>query len=626
MKIIQTYWNPDKQGNPYAQKGGFLSPEVHWMSWALSCISLKKFHSRVELYTNQRGKDLLQSFDLPYEFKITHDNDFMSKLNPKLWAYSKIYTYSLQNEPFLHVDGDVYIWKAFNKYLLKENLIAQCLEYNWSIYKECIDDYKFLNNNHMPDWMKVGLETPSGYNAGILGGNNIDFIKRYSKYAIDFYLDNLKIWDEFRNLNRNLNVLSEQYLFYCLSLSEKQNVSCLTKKPLDSPEGLIEFANFRTIPHESSFFHALGGVKKQTIVNDFISYCLYKEDPVLWHRIINVCSKELKKQYYFYNPESVSQLESPYENSLSEFIEEKVKRYPLIPVNLLSNAKDLEFKQRTFKENTNSRIITQDKFLCYNIGKIINKWSNRNKYVCLSTQIRLFTTNYDWREITDSNGRFKTYIPPYLLIGIMYRNVYTGSFGMLWLNSFVLSILLKINERPYTLSELKKVVKNKYLRRNLIEFLELCNAYGVMYLSNDRNESRSCLDLGDYNFIIENRRKQISYLSQYLTEYYNYPFDKQRVKDVDNSVGVSLLELKEILQKLGLIVKALKVTFDTLNKIKLPVVAHVRMREEYEQYILIKEVAHNDIVIINPEVRAVEKYSIEEFNKIWDGIILLIEK
>ena len=84
------------------------------MSWALSCLQLNKFYNNVELITDSRGKELLiDKLKLPYKnVRIELDN-LNFDCSPQLWVTNKIYSYTLHNEPFLNVDGDVYIFQPF---------------------------------------------------------------------------------------------------------------------------------------------------------------------------------------------------------------------------------------------------------------------------------------------------------------------------------------------------------------------------------------------------------------------------------------------------------------------------------------------------------------------------------
>lgn len=108
MKIIQTFWSSGR--NPLEHSFGWPHAEYNLMSWTLSCLSLREHFDQVELYTDKRGYEvLIEKLHLPYtQVHVIYDDNLCL---PQHWAYAKIKTYSLQTEPFLHIDGDMYFPK-----------------------------------------------------------------------------------------------------------------------------------------------------------------------------------------------------------------------------------------------------------------------------------------------------------------------------------------------------------------------------------------------------------------------------------------------------------------------------------------------------------------------------------
>ena len=144
MKIIHSYWSkPSHSKNGILAEnrynGGWLALKYHYMSWALSCLKFKEFYEDVELYTDQEGKELLiDLLNLPSS-KVHISLDELNYLPEQMWALPKIFTYSLQTEPFIHADGDVYIWRKFDNHFEQSPLIAQHLENSFAYYKEALD-------------------------------------------------------------------------------------------------------------------------------------------------------------------------------------------------------------------------------------------------------------------------------------------------------------------------------------------------------------------------------------------------------------------------------------------------------------------------------------------------------
>ena len=112
-------------------------------------------------------------------------------MDESFWAYGKIVTYSLQNEPFLHVDNDIFISDKFPEKIEKAELVGQNIEW---ITPKATDDYTvaldFLRQN-VSVCPKIILDSKcrQSINMGLFGGNNIEFIQRYAHMAMDAVKD-----------------------------------------------------------------------------------------------------------------------------------------------------------------------------------------------------------------------------------------------------------------------------------------------------------------------------------------------------------------------------------------------------------------------------------------------------
>ena len=149
MKIIQSCWSCNRP-NLLEFNAGWLTPEYNLMSWALSCLQMNKYYDNLVLYADPvSARTLIDELHLPYT-TVRCELEKLNKFNPELWALPKIYTYSKQEEPFLHVDADVFIWKPFDIDLLSSNLIAQNMEIATDYYENVMfsleKNLKFLPN------------------------------------------------------------------------------------------------------------------------------------------------------------------------------------------------------------------------------------------------------------------------------------------------------------------------------------------------------------------------------------------------------------------------------------------------------------------------------------------------
>lgn len=289
MKFVQTFWI-DEGKNALEAPFGWCSAKYHLMSWALSCLQLNKFHSNVELITDTRGKELLiDKLKLPYKNVRIELDDLDFECSPQLWVTKKIYSYTLHNEPFLNVDGDVYIFKTIPDEILSGDLIAQNIEQDFEYYKELVN---FIDNNfeYIPSEMKnlnVSSEPIKGCNAGILGGNNYQFFSGYYHLVQRFITENkVQINQLTATQMVNFNAIVEQYIFYCLSNDLEIKVNCLFDTVYDPAfEG---FANFHYLPKNTPYIHALGEYKKNGWICDQLANRLRMDYPEYYNIIINL--------------------------------------------------------------------------------------------------------------------------------------------------------------------------------------------------------------------------------------------------------------------------------------------------------------------------------------------------
>lgn len=285
MRIIQSLWS-----KPSLITGGWSEKTFYNMSWALSCLKLKEFYKSVELYTDREGKNfLIDKLQLPYD-KVYVVLDNLNEFSPRLWALGKVYTYSLQNQPFIHVDGDVYIWKKFQDRIEKAQLIVQHKEENYehnlrSAQKLINDGFNFKKELDPMNDAEI-----TEVNAGIIGGNNIDFFQRYTKEVFDFIVNNKKQIERLKDKDSgHINTIFEQYFFYKLSLKYNIKIEYLFTQKIDST--FLELVSFASIPHMKSYIHTVGYHKKNYAIGERVAHRLWYEYPSYYNRILKLIEK-----------------------------------------------------------------------------------------------------------------------------------------------------------------------------------------------------------------------------------------------------------------------------------------------------------------------------------------------
>ena len=137
------------------------------------------------MYCNSEAVIVFKNqLDLPYYNYYTSYDDLNIPYE-KLWAMPKIFTYSLKMEAFIHLDGDVFLFGKLPDELHNGSLISQKVEEATDYYLKTQNELTG-NFNYFPNCVKNNFESNipiNAVNAGILGGSNINFIKKYCEDA-----------------------------------------------------------------------------------------------------------------------------------------------------------------------------------------------------------------------------------------------------------------------------------------------------------------------------------------------------------------------------------------------------------------------------------------------------------
>ncbi len=297
MKIIQSLWTkPLWSGSDGSDKwvrtlGGWPSLEFFLISWTLSCLSLKKYYRDVELVTDQQGKYLLMDrLQLPYT-ACTTALDALAAYHPDLWAVGKIYAYQLQEAPFIHVDGDIYIWKKFPERIINAPLVGQNSELDHAYYFEILDQSVRLLE-YLPGCLlryKEDRKEIRSVDAGIIGGNDLAFFKKYADEAFAFVDKNAAV---LHKINRGqFNIIFEQLLYHSLSVEKGVKIAYLFDP---EPSNFFSFVDFKGVPFRTHYIHAFGSdYKKMEHVCVQMRRKLYEMSPACYFSIQHLLKENI---------------------------------------------------------------------------------------------------------------------------------------------------------------------------------------------------------------------------------------------------------------------------------------------------------------------------------------------
>ena len=216
MIAVWSFWS-----KPYlsSRRQIWLTERHHLLSWILSVQLARQHFHRTRLVTDEYGANLLiDGLHLEFdEVKIVLNA--LDEQDAKWWALGKLYTYRLQNEPFIHIDSDVFLWKPL-PVTAQTQVFAQNPEYFYqgaSFYKP--DELTRLvqqQGGWLPEewqWYQAHRKTQRAECCGIFGGNAIEFINYYADLAIRTieHVDNRQVWQILDDAIER-NILLEQYL------------------------------------------------------------------------------------------------------------------------------------------------------------------------------------------------------------------------------------------------------------------------------------------------------------------------------------------------------------------------------------------------------------------------------
>jgi uncharacterized protein YktA (UPF0223 family) len=287
MKFIQTLYSSADSEFKH-NSFGWAKPCYHWISWVLSSLSLQELHpDQTILYCNQTTNNFLPRLELPYRrFDVSLTNFKLA--NQNLWALPKLFTYAQQTEPFLHIDGDVFLFSRFDEKLLSSGLIAQneeiATEYYTSTQEQLIQHFTWFPDCVAEDFNKP--EPIHAVNAGIIGGHDIDFFQEYTREAFKYVEQNLNHLSKI-NADR-FNVFFEQHLFFSLAKKKGKDIGYLFPDIVNDNQ-YQHLGEFHEVPCSKSYLHLLGHYKKDEATCLQMAAKLRELYPDYYERVIRFC-------------------------------------------------------------------------------------------------------------------------------------------------------------------------------------------------------------------------------------------------------------------------------------------------------------------------------------------------
>lgn len=262
MKYIHSLWSRDLDNIDYIIN--------NFNNYLLSALLVKKHGHNIELYCDEKSYNFYSL--IPYD-KINVINYNDDNISNNYWVWGKIKPQLLINEPYVHIDGDVFLFKDVidkNKFN-NSDLVIQSIENEKTVgdgynrfYLE--PDNPFVKyKEHRIDWDKY---SKIAYNCGVIGFNNIDFKNKYCNKVRDL----LKSLTNDVNFSYNhthgcVHILSEQSLLYYMAMEENMKPMILIPHNENKKNDYVWESK---IPKKIGYCHMWSDTKYNPIVKEKI--------------------------------------------------------------------------------------------------------------------------------------------------------------------------------------------------------------------------------------------------------------------------------------------------------------------------------------------------------------------
>lgn len=172
----------------------WIDLKANLLSWILSFETIRALYPRTKLYSDSLGADLLvEGLGLGFQSVSTQLDDLQG-YDPSWWALGKLSAYASEEEPFIHFDHDVYLWRALPEEVTSCALVAQ--------NPEVMTEERMLY--YRPEALEAALSQACGAGlpkewrwyrsaypgvhyavcCGIFGGHDLGFIRRYAELGL----------------------------------------------------------------------------------------------------------------------------------------------------------------------------------------------------------------------------------------------------------------------------------------------------------------------------------------------------------------------------------------------------------------------------------------------------------
>src|SRR5215469_12635096 len=193
MRAVWSFWSKRfETGRGHA----WCRPLHHMLAWGISLDAARRHYPDTVLVTDQPGKKLLvDTLGLQFQW-VSTELEILNDVDPAWWALGKLVAYSIQDQPFAHIDTDVFLWKPLPLDVANAPVLSQCPEY---FHRNADRGVREIGNAFAASRATLPMEWEWAVsrqdpivreeNCGIVGGTRVDFLRHYARSAVDLVMN-----------------------------------------------------------------------------------------------------------------------------------------------------------------------------------------------------------------------------------------------------------------------------------------------------------------------------------------------------------------------------------------------------------------------------------------------------
>jgi hypothetical protein len=295
MRAVWSFWSkPFNAGRKHVWR----EPRHHLLAWGLSLRLARRHYPDTVLVTDKAGKKLLVE-QLGLEFDaVSTELEALGGDNPQWWALGKLFAYSIQDRPFVHIDYDVFLWKPLPAHVVDAPVFAQCPEFHppldeWASPAE-IEAAFARHGLVLPiEWRwsrSLGGASYREENCGIVGGQRIDFLHYYANAALALVRDpaHAPAWGQFPDLSAYNMAVEQMMLSVCVDYHRFHPGSAFRDVQIKYLFPTWEAAFDPTRAARAGYTHLLGDSKSDPAVVQRLENRVESEDPEFYRHCVRL--------------------------------------------------------------------------------------------------------------------------------------------------------------------------------------------------------------------------------------------------------------------------------------------------------------------------------------------------